>query len=107
MDSKVVEAAVFKSATPEPVSATDIAPRIPPCCRSSTALNTEHLKVSSTTDTPNGKPFGCRKKLAELVRRGIYNPLESNNLTISELKDIATEVEIPSSCVAPTKVYFS
>ena len=50
VDSKVVEAAVFKSATSEPVSATDIAPWIPPSCRSSTVLNTEHLKVSSTTD---------------------------------------------------------
>ena len=107
VDSKVVEAAVFKSATPEPVSATDIAPWIPPSCRSSTVLNTEHLKVSSPTDAPNGKPFGCPKKLEELVRRGKYNPLESNHLTVSELKDIAAEVEIPSSCVAPTKVYFS
>ena len=106
VDSKVVEAAVFKSATPEPVSATDIASWITPSCRSSTVLNTEHLKTSSTIDPHNGKPFGCPKKLAELVRRGKYNPLESNKLTISELKHIAAEVEMPS-CVAPTKVYCS
>ncbi len=104
VDSKVVEAAVFRSSTSEPVSSTDIAPWIPPSCRSSTILNTEHLKASSCiTDPPNNRPFGCPKKLSELVRKGSYNPLESHTMTVPELKVIAAEVEIPSS-VGSTKV---
>ena len=67
---------------------------------------TSGIELAHSIDPPNGKPFGCPKKLAELVRRGKYNPLESNKLTISELKHIAAEVEMPS-CVAPTKVYCS
>ena len=104
VDSKVVEAAVFRSSISEPVSTTDIAPWIPPSCRSSTILNTEHLKASSSiTNLPNSKPFGCPKKLAELVRKGTYNPLESHTIALPELKVIAADVEIPSS-VGSTKV---
>ena len=104
VDGKIVEAAVFRSSPSESIQVTDIAPWIPPSCRNSTILNTEHLKVSSALEPPNTKPFGCPKKLADLVRRGRYNPLELHGMTIPEVKQIAAEVEIPSS-VASTKVY--
>jgi len=104
VDSKIVEAAVFKSSTSEQVQVTDIAPWIPPSCRNSTIVNTEHLKVSSSAiESPNGKPFGCPKKLADLVRRGRYDPLELHGMSTQEVKQIAAEVEIPSS-VGSTKV---
>lgn len=87
VDSKIVEAAVFKSSTSEQVQVTDIAPWIPPSCRNSTIVNTEHLKVSSSAiESPNGKPFGCPKKLADLVRRGRYDPLELHGMSTQEVK---------------------
>ena len=102
VDSKVVEAEVFRLSTSEPVSTTDIAPWIPPSCRSSTILNTEHLKASSSITDPNSRPFGCPKKLAGLVRMGNHNPLVSH-MTLPQLKVVAAEVEIPSS-VGSSKV---
>lgn len=95
VDSKIVEAAVFKSSTSEQVQVTDIAPWIPPSCRNS----------SSAIESPNGKPFGCPKKLADLVRRGRYDPLELHGMSTQEVKQIAAEVEIPSS-VGSTKVLY-
>ena len=99
VDSKKGEAAVFRSSTSEQVQVTD-------SCRNSTIVNTEHLKVSSSAiESPNGKPFGCPKKLADLVRRGRYDPLELHGMPTQEVKQIAAEVEIQSS-VGSTKVLY-
>jgi len=105
VDSIIVEAALFRSSTSEQVQVTDIAPWIPPSCKNSTVVNTEHLKVSSyAIESLNGKPFGCPKKLADLVRRGRYDSLELHGMSTQEVKQIA-EVEIPSS-VGSAKVLY-
>ncbi len=102
LERNILEAVVFKAAMPESVLATKIAPWIPSACRSFTAYNTEHVKgrPSSSADS---RPIACPKKLAEMIRTGRYNPLHVSDMPLAEVKQIAAEVEMPSS-IPPTKV---
>lgn len=102
IDSKILESVIFKSTRLEPVSATKIAPWIPPSCRG-TVINTEHLKMSNQVDS-SSTPTGCPKMLAEFIRKGTYNPLNLKSASIHELQEVCSLVGIPKR-QATTKVY--
>lgn len=101
IESKMLEAAVYKSAKTEPINATCIAPWISPACRAKTILNTEFVKMSS--DKTSQEPIGCPKTLADLIRKGTYNPLDLQLASADELRDVCTQVSIPYK-KATTKV---
>ena len=94
MESKMIEAAVYKDAKIEPIVAASIAPWIPPSCRGN-VVNTEHRKSKNSQANSSATPIGCPKTLAELIRRGTYNPLDLQALSVHNLQEICTLVGIP------------
>lgn len=93
IDSKLLEGVIFRSSTVEPIFAEDIAPWLPPACRGK-VINTEYKK-KATKDTSAGAPVGCPKTLAELIRNGVYNPLNIGSFSAPELQEICSLVDIP------------
>ena len=102
IESKILEAIVFKSTRVEPVVATRIAPWIPPSCRGE-VVNTEYLK-SSRQENDSTSHIGCPKMLAELIRKGCYDPLNLKSASTADLLEVCSSVGIPPK-VATTKVY--
>lgn len=91
IESKILEALIYKDATPEPILATSIAPWIPPSCRGH-PVNTEFLK--SGQNCASAEPSGCPKTLAELIRKGTYNPLCVQSNSLEELRSVCSLVSI-------------
>ena len=96
LERLAIEAAVFKDTKLDPFVATDIAPWIPPACRSVVVFNTEFQKKSSKTT----KPIGCPKKLSELISNGQYSPLESQSLSVEMLRKLCQNCDIPSQTLS-------
>ena len=94
MESKMIEAAVYKDAKIEPIVAASIAPWIPPSCHGN-MVNTEHRKSKNSQVNSSATPIGGPKTLAELIRRGTYNPLDLQALSVHNLQEICTLVGIP------------
>ena len=103
MESKMLEAVVYKDAKMEPVVAASIAPWIPPLCRGN-VVNTEHMKSKNYQANCTATPVGCPKTLAELIRRGTYNPLDLQSLSVHNLQEVCSLVGIPYKQTT-TKVY--
>lgn len=104
MEMKVLEAVVFKDARIEPVSAMRIAPWIAPSCRADVVVNTEYLK-NAQDKCCSSTPVGCPKMLAELIRKGTYNPLNLQSASTQDLQKVCTLVGIPHK-QASTKVRY-
>ena len=45
-------------------------------------MNTEHMKLKNSQANCSATPIGCPKSLAELIRRGTYNPLDLQSLSV-------------------------
>lgn len=95
IDSKLLEGVIFRSSTVEPIFADEIAPWLPPSCRGR-VINTEHLKKSNK-DTTTGVPVGCPKKLAELIRKGVYDPLKISSFSATQLQEVCSQVGIKTN----------
>ena len=91
LELSAIEAVIFKEAGSEPILATQIAPWIPPVCRSQLQLNSEFQKKSSAPV----KLTGCPKKLGSLIRRGEYNPLEVQQLSTEMLCRLCQSCDVP------------
>lgn len=98
---KILEAIIFKSAKVEPVLAAKIAPWIPPSCRGN--VNTEHFKLGSKAEN-SSTLIGCPKMLAELIRKGVYDPLNLKSTSIQELQEVCLLVGISNLQYTTTKV---
>ena len=94
--------AMYMDAKIEPILAMSIAPWIPPSCRGN-VVNTEHMKSSKSQAHSSANPAGCPKTLAELIRRGTYNPLDLQSTSAADLHEVCSLVGIPHQ-QASTKV---
>ena len=93
MELKVLEAVTYKDTKMEPVLAPSIAPWIPPSCRAD-VVNTEVLKLNKGS-CHSSTPVGCPKMLAELIRKGTYNPLDLQSASTQSLQEVCSIVGIP------------
>ena len=69
-----------------------LAPWLPPSCRGK-VINTEFKKKSSKTGASD-IPGGCPKTLAELIRKGVYDPLNIGSFSAVKLHEICSLVGI-------------
>lgn len=99
IESKLLEAVVFNSTRLEPLLATEITP---PSCRGK-VINTEHLKQSKQQDNSSAL-IGCPKMLAELIRKGFYNPLDLKSVSTESLQEVCSLVGIPIKKANTTRV---
>lgn len=95
IEMKILEAAVYKDAKPEPVNATCIAPWIPPACRAKSIANTEFAKLSSNSGKTSLESIGHPKKLADHIHNGTYNPMDLHSASVDKLRDMCSQVNIP------------
>ena len=55
----------------------------------------EHMKSKNSQVNCSTTPIGCPKTLAELIRRGTYNPLDLQSLSVHNLQEVCSLVGIP------------
>ena len=100
LEYRAIEGATYKEVEMEPILGTEIAPWIPPACRSRLQYNTQHQKESSG----GLQLVGCPKQLAECIRREEYNPLTVHQLPNEKLHNLCRMCNVKGE-QGLTKVY--